>query len=647
MKHLSLFVALLATWTCHVSGQIWSITPTAGSGFSSCTMGNTQTNCGTQMKTNLKAAIDAVDCNYITMRVFVCDQSNFSGNGTLKVVENCSNVIYTQTFTPATGNVILASFVGHGVAPNQTKTFKVYIDFANGDTWCIEPDIIVSANGSGVGFGSNIGNCMTSSNQVLTSAMYRVDGGPWQNSTTTTSNLSNTTHTIDFSYVPGYITPSSIQKYICANVTYDIRGIYYLGSSSNYTSLPAVGTPTNCPSTSSIFRDCCEAPNLQFDAGIIQAELTQVRDDSLFFNIAKCNGTFSQAGTVFIKNSSVCGDVLGSKTYPANVSSIELGVKNLVSDGKMEFWATASSSLSGRYYAEPIIVQNNTLGQDFVLDPILCHLRWPFRESSHALRNGWFGADESSGAGNSVGAGGHTFGDYYAIDWNNTQFLSDCNEPFLSPLAGTVYVEYGSCSASCGNTTNCGSHLYGNNVIIISSINPTYAFRVAHLNSLCVATGDHVNIGSQLGIIGNTGNSYGSHAHCATYKNLNGSTNYPFGGSPWGGSSGQPANNYAVAFKFDAVRGGEEDSGGGSTSISDKLSNLVKIYPNPSNGLFNIESNENLSIEVLNCLGEVIIHQEITESIIELDLSKYSSGIYIVKAKALNGDVSNYKLVKN
>jgi hypothetical protein len=70
-----------------------------------------------------------------------------------------------------------------------------------------------------------------------------------------------------------------------------------------------------------------------------------------------------------------------------------------------------------------------------------------------------------------------------------------------------------------------------------------------------------------------------------------------------------------------------------STSNED-FSNLVTIAPNPSDGIFNIKipNNINASIRVYNYLGQVVKQEDrITDSSHALDMSKFSSGVYILK----------------
>ena len=87
-----------------------------------------------------------------------------------------------------------------------------------------------------------------------------------------------------------------------------------------------------------------------------------------------------------------------------------------------------------------------------------------------------------------------------------------------------------------------------------------------------------------------------------------------------------------------------------TTGISENLANLM-IYPNPSNGIVNIEFNNSDNnfdfIKVLNVLGEEVFEiNEISENknITTLDFSNHTKGVYLLKIKTSKG-IINRKLV--
>ncbi len=77
----------------------------------------------------------------------------------------------------------------------------------------------------------------------------------------------------------------------------------------------------------------------------------------------------------------------------------------------------------------------------------------------------------------------------------------------------------------------------------------------------------------------------------------------------------------------------------------------VTIYPNPTNGIFNMEfKNDVNSIRVINILGKVVYFEKVaansTETTKRIDLSNLVNGLYIVSVSNDNG-TSNYKVVLN
>ncbi|WP_310560590.1 T9SS type A sorting domain-containing protein [Flavobacterium sp.] len=86
-------------------------------------------------------------------------------------------------------------------------------------------------------------------------------------------------------------------------------------------------------------------------------------------------------------------------------------------------------------------------------------------------------------------------------------------------------------------------------------------------------------------------------------------------------------------------------------SVNDNVSpnTKVTIYPNPSNGIFDIEfKNEIKNIKVSNMLGQVVYEEKVEQSAAgirkNMDLSRFESGIYIINVSNNEG-TSNYKVV--
>ena len=72
---------------------------------------------------------------------------------------------------------------------------------------------------------------------------------------------------------------------------------------------------------------------------------------------------------------------------------------------------------------------------------------------------------------------------------------------------------------------------------------------------------------------------------------------------------------------------------GGITGINDIKNSNIKIYPNPTNNIFNIEGltkNENNTIQIFDVQGKLVITKTINEKG-TIDLSELNKGIYVIK----------------
>jgi hypothetical protein len=71
----------------------------------------------------------------------------------------------------------------------------------------------------------------------------------------------------------------------------------------------------------------------------------------------------------------------------------------------------------------------------------------------------------------------------------------------------------------------------------------------------------------------------------------------------------------------------------------------VKVFPNPSNGIFKVEGSVDL-FQVTDLNGRLIIDGEAFSGLKEIDLSKEPKGYYLLNLKLKNGTFQNLKLVK-
>lgn len=81
------------------------------------------------------------------------------------------------------------------------------------------------------------------------------------------------------------------------------------------------------------------------------------------------------------------------------------------------------------------------------------------------------------------------------------------------------------------------------------------------------------------------------------------------------------------------------------------FSKRINVYPNPSNGLFNIEytgkSETNISIEIMSVTGNMVYLRELsgTDNIQEtIDLQHISKGVYFLRIKE-KSNISTFKII--
>lgn len=80
-----------------------------------------------------------------------------------------------------------------------------------------------------------------------------------------------------------------------------------------------------------------------------------------------------------------------------------------------------------------------------------------------------------------------------------------------------------------------------------------------------------------------------------------------------------------------------------SAITEDENDDLIKIYPNPTNGILFIESSMDDSFEIYNAMGRLIDKFELTDLTLSLQLN-YSSGVYFIRSTNRN---KVYKIVLN
>jgi hypothetical protein len=74
--------------------------------------------------------------------------------------------------------------------------------------------------------------------------------------------------------------------------------------------------------------------------------------------------------------------------------------------------------------------------------------------------------------------------------------------------------------------------------------------------------------------------------------------------------------------------------------------NFLSIYPNPNNGVFNIEIKDigKTTIEIYNISGQLILQKSLNQNISKISLSNYPKGMYFIKVK-MNNETMIQKIV--
>ncbi len=79
------------------------------------------------------------------------------------------------------------------------------------------------------------------------------------------------------------------------------------------------------------------------------------------------------------------------------------------------------------------------------------------------------------------------------------------------------------------------------------------------------------------------------------------------------------------------------------------VNSQVKVYPNPTTGVFNVDltnfGRQDVDIQVFDAIGRIIMQQSVNQGVTDVDLSGYSNGIYTVKIQTAE-KVEILKVVK-
>jgi Secretion system C-terminal sorting domain len=71
----------------------------------------------------------------------------------------------------------------------------------------------------------------------------------------------------------------------------------------------------------------------------------------------------------------------------------------------------------------------------------------------------------------------------------------------------------------------------------------------------------------------------------------------------------------------------------------------IKIYPNPTTGIFTISIKEDASVKMYDMFGKLIYTSKTNIGESKIDISNYPSGIYLLQVETENGSVTK-KIIK-
>ena len=112
------------------------------------------------------------------------------------------------------------------------------------------------------------------------------------------------------------------------------------------------------------------------------------------------------------------------------------------------------------------------------------------------------------------------------------------------------------------------------------------------------------------------------------------------------------SQNSGIKYDYDASGNRIKRSPISQTSIieveKENDSFKLKIFPNPTSGLFNINITgieTKFQVEIFNMVGSSILKREYSEKTVSINISNYPAGVYLLKV-TINGVSKHEKIVK-
>lgn len=73
-----------------------------------------------------------------------------------------------------------------------------------------------------------------------------------------------------------------------------------------------------------------------------------------------------------------------------------------------------------------------------------------------------------------------------------------------------------------------------------------------------------------------------------------------------------------------------------------EIEQTLKVYPNPTSGMLNIEGEGMTSIEVYNEIGQCVMMKEVNGNAVQLNTESLSNGLYIIRVHSADGTMQNH-----
>jgi hypothetical protein len=190
----------------------------------------------------------------------------------------------------------------------------------------------------------------------------------------------------------------------------------------------------------------------------------------------------------------------------------------------------------------------------------------------------------------------------------------------VSPTATAAYTVTGT------NTVGCNGSAVSN---VTVNANPTVNAVSTETNFICVGSSATLTASGASSYVWNTTATTAVIAVSPTTT-----TSYTVTGTNAAGCSANAVISQSVSTCTDIKN---------SSFNSSNLSFLV--YPNPSNGLFNVQLESASTIEVTDVLGRVILTDNVNAGTYQLNLGTNVNGVYFVKS-IVNGKTKTVKIIK-